>query len=74
VNTENWILGNYVATVQLLALFAEVDMKIFLLGSCVCVFVCDMQLSSVFSMVAYIWFCPGELHTLGVGAIHKIIS
>lgn len=59
MNGENWVLGNYVATVQLLVLFAEVAHKDFLLCSCVFIFVCDVQLSSVFPMVACVWLCPG---------------
>jgi hypothetical protein len=56
VNMQNWILGNYVVTVQLLVLFAEVIHEDFLLCSCVFIFVCDVQLPSVFSMVACVWF------------------
>jgi len=53
---ENWVLCNYVVTVQLLVLFAEVVHEDFLLCSCVFIFVCDVQLSSVFSMVACVCF------------------
>lgn len=53
---ENWVLGNYVATVQLLVLFVEVVREDFLLYSCVFIFVFDVQLSSGFSTAACLWF------------------
>jgi hypothetical protein len=53
---ENWVLGKYVVTVQLLVLFAEVVHEYFLSCSCVFIFVCDVQLSSVFMMVACVCF------------------
>lgn len=55
------------ATVQLFVLFAEVVHEDFLMCSCVFIFVCDVQLSSVFSMVTCVRFvCRLRCTHLGV--------
>ena len=53
---ENWALGNCVAAFQLLVSFAEVVHDNFLLCSCVFIFVCVVQISSVFSVVTCVRF------------------
>lgn len=61
---ENWALGNCVAAFQLLVSFAEVVHDNFLLCSCVFIFVCFVQISSVFSVVSVYGLSPGfALHT-----------
>lgn len=68
VNLENWVLGNYVATLQLLVFFAEVAHEAFFI-----VFVC------LHFYLCFRWFrvygcVQVRLHTLGGCSVHKIIS
>jgi hypothetical protein len=60
VNLENWVLGNYVATLQLLVFFAEVAHEAFLLCSCVCIFICVFD-GSVCMVVSRLGCTPLEV-------------